>query len=121
MGSSYSATAWRKLAEGTQKVYKGAIHKFVRFSRVRAYLAPREAIQERLLQIVRDGHFESPVKSLLSALRFAEKMDLVPKYVVEGDWIFASALEKWRLARGQRSTWWAEADVFYSICRQKPS
>ena len=41
MGSSYAPTPWRKLAEGTDKVYKAAIRKFVSFSRLKAYMGPR--------------------------------------------------------------------------------
>ena len=42
-----------------------------------------------MLQVARDGQYQSPVKALLSRLRLAEKMSIIPAIVVPADWLFA--------------------------------
>ena len=69
---------WRKLEDGTRKAYAGALYKFLRYSRINGFLSPFEALQGRLLQPARDGHYESPLKALLSGLRLTEKMPIIP-------------------------------------------
>ena len=89
ISSSYEATMWRRLEDGTRKVYAGALYRFLRYSRVHGFLSPREALKGRMLQVARDGQYESPVKALLSGLRVAEKMSIIPTIVVPANWMFA--------------------------------
>ena len=55
IGSAYEATVWRKLENGTQKAYVGALYKLVRYSNINGFMAPREALKECLLQVAKDG------------------------------------------------------------------
>ena len=57
-------------------------------------MAPREALKGRMLQVARDGLYESPIKALLSGVRLAEKMAIIPAIVVPADWMFAGSLER---------------------------
>ena len=84
-GSSYEATAWRKLEDGTRKAYAGALCKFLRYNRINGFMAPREALKGRMLQVARDGQYESPFKALLSGLRKRPKMAIIPPIVVPAD------------------------------------
>ena len=85
IGSSYDATVWRKLEDGTRKAYVGALHKYLRYSRINGFMAPREALKGRMLQVARDDQYESPIKAQLPGLRPAEKMAVIPAIVVPAD------------------------------------
>ena len=63
IGSSYEATVWRKREDGTRKAYTGALCKFLRYNRINGFMAPREALKGRMLQLARDGQYESPFKA----------------------------------------------------------
>ena len=76
--------AWRKLEDVTGKAYAGALHNFLRYNRINGFMAPREALKGRMLQVARDGEHESPIKALLSGLRVAEKMAVIQAIVVRG-------------------------------------
>ena len=41
IGSSFEATAWRTLEDGTKNTYVGALYKFLRYSRIHGFLPPR--------------------------------------------------------------------------------
>ena len=66
VGRSYEATVWRNLEDGTTRAYTGALYKFLQFSRINGFLSSREALRGGLLQVARDGQYETPVKVLLS-------------------------------------------------------
>ena len=85
MGSSYEATMWRKLEDGTRMAYARALYKFLWFSRINGFMAPGEALKGRTLQVARDDQYESPIKGPLSGLRLAEKMAIIPTIVVPAD------------------------------------
>ena len=87
---------WRKLEDGNRKAYAGALHKFLRYSMTNGFLSPRDALKGRMLQVARDGQYESPVKALLSGPRLAEKMSIIPVIVALADWLFAESLERVR-------------------------
>ena len=44
VGSSYEATVWQKLVDGTRRAYIGAMYKLLRFSRINGFLLPRESL-----------------------------------------------------------------------------
>ena len=92
IGSSYEATIRRKLEDGTRKVYAGALYKYLRYSRINGFMPQGEAFKGRMLQVARDGQYESPIKALLLGLRLAEKMAIIPTIVVPVDWMFAQSL-----------------------------
>ena len=119
IGSSYEATVWRKLEDGTRKAYAGALYKFLRYSRINGFMAPREALKGRMLHVARDGQYESPFKALLSGLRLAEKMAIIPTIVVPADWMFAESLERLRISRNPRDIRWAEGDIICRIAKTK--
>ena len=98
IGSSYKATIWHKLEVGTGKAYAGALYKYLRYSRINGLVAPREAIKGRMLQLARDIRYELPIKVLLSGLRLAEKMAIIPATVVPADWMFADSLVRLRIS-----------------------
>ena len=98
IGSSYEAIVWRKLEDGTRKAYARALYKFLRCTRNNGFLSPREALTRRMLQVARDGQYES-----LSGLRLAEKMSIIPAIVVLADWLFAESLERLGISRNPRN------------------
>ena len=103
IGSSYEATVWRKLEDGPTKAYTRAPYKFLRYSRINGFLSPREALKGRMLQVARDGQYELPIEALLSGLRLAEKMSIIPAIVAPPDWLFAESLEKLQISRNPRN------------------
>ena len=119
IGNSYEATVCRKLEDGTRKAHAGALHKFLRYSTINWFMAPREALKGHMLQVARDGQYESPIKPLLSGLRPAEKMAIIPAIVVPPDWMFAKSLERLTISRNPRNIRWAEGDIMYRIARRK--
>ena len=119
IGSSYEATLWRKPKDGTRKGCAGALYKFLRYSRINSFLAPHEALKGRMLQVARDGQYESPVKALLSKLHLAEKMSIIPAIVVPADWLFAEPVERLRILRNPRNIRWAEGDIICKITKRK--
>ena len=119
IGSTYEATVWLKLEDGTKKAYAGALYKYLRYSRINGFMVPREALKGRMLQVARDGQYESPIKALLSGLRPAEKMAIIPAIVVPGDWMFAESLERPRISRNPRDIRWAEGDIICRITKRK--
>ena len=119
IGSSYEATVWRKLEDGTRKAYAGALYKYLRFSRINGFIAPREALKGRMLQVARDGQYESPIKALLLGLHLAEKMGIIPTIVVPTDWMFAESLDKSRISRNLRHIPRAEGDIICKISKRK--
>ena len=64
ISSSYEATIWHKVEDGTRKAYAGALWKYLWYSKINGYMAPREALKGRMLQVARDGQYESPIKAL---------------------------------------------------------
>ena len=119
IGSSYEAIVWRNLEDGTQKAYAGALYKYLRYSRINGFMAPREALKGRMLQVARNGQYESPKKALLSGLQLAEKMAIIPAIVVPADWMFAESLERLRISRNPRNMRWAEGDIICRIAKRK--
>ena len=107
IGGSYEATVWREVEDGTGKAYAGALHKLLRYDGINGFMAPREALKGRMLQVARDGRYESPVKALLSGLGLAEKMSIIPVIVVPMDWMFAESLERLMISRNPRNIRWA--------------
>ena len=53
--------------------------------RVNGFLSPSEALRERLLQVTRDGQYETPFKLLQSGLTVAKKMAITSLTVVPAD------------------------------------
>ena len=68
-GSSWVSVLWGRSEPGTRLGYVAALRQFLRYSRVHGWLSPRDTMEERLLEIARDGYFEGPVKKLLSGVR----------------------------------------------------
>ena len=89
IGCSYKATVWRKLEDGTRKAYAGALYKYLRYSRINGFMAPREALKGRMLQVASDSQYESLIKALLSGLRLAEKMAIIPTIWSSKQWWLA--------------------------------
>ena len=116
IGSSYEATVWHKLEADTRKAYAGALYKFLRYSKINGFMGPREALKDRMLQVVRDGQYESPIKALLSRLRLAA---IIPAIVVPADRMFAEWLERLRISRNPRNIRWAKGDVICKIAKRK--
>ena len=50
-----------------------------------------------MLQVARDGQYESLVKALPSGLRLAKKMSFIPAIMVLAVWLFAESLERLRI------------------------
>ena len=90
---------WQKLDDGTRRAYTGAQYKFLPFSRIDRFLSPCEALMSGLLQVARDGKYETPVKVLLFGLRLAQKMAIIPAIVAPADWLFAGSLERLKLSK----------------------
>ena len=82
-------------------------------------MAPRKALKGRMLQVATPGQYESPIKALLSGLRLAEKMAIIPTIVVPADWMFAEPLGRLRISRNPRNIRWAEEDIIYWIAKRK--
>ena len=82
-------------------------------------MAPRKALKGRMLQVATPGQYESPIKALLSGLRLAEKMAIIPTIVVPADWMFAAPLGRLRISRNPRNIRWAEEDIIYLIAKRK--
>ena len=82
-------------------------------------MVPREALNGRMLQVARDGQCESPIKALLSGLRLAEKMAIMPAIVVPAEWMFAESLERLRVSRNPRNIGWAEGHIICRITESK--
>ena len=61
----------------------GAMHTFVGYTKIEGWLALREAVESRLLQITRESSYEGLVKKLLLALRLAEKSKVIELVVQE--------------------------------------
>ena len=72
-----------------------------------------------MLQVDRDGQYESPVKALLSGLRLAEKMSIIPVIAVPADCLFAKTLERLRISRNPRNIRWAEGDIICRIAKRR--
>ena len=72
-----------------------------------------------MLVKAKDGQYESPIKALLSGLRLAEKMAIIPAIVVQADGMFAESLERLRVSRNPRNIRWAEGDVICKIAKRK--
>ena len=80
--SEHFTSSCGKLEDGTRK---RALYKFLRYSTINGFMAPREALKGRMLQVTRDGQYESPIKALLPGLRMGEKMAIIPAIVVPAD------------------------------------
>ena len=119
IGNSYEATLWRKMEDGTRKAYTGTQYKFLRYGRINGFLSPREALKRRMLQVAKDGQYESPGKAILSGLRLAEKMSFIAAIVVPTDWPFAERLDRLRISRNPRNMRWAEGDIICRIAKRK--
>ena len=74
------------------------LYKFLRYNKINGFLSLSEELQGRILQVAKDGQYESPVEALLSGLRLAEKMSIIPAIVVPADWLFAMSLERLRIS-----------------------
>ena len=61
--SSYEATEWHKLEDATRKAYAGALYEYLRYSWINGFMAPREALKGRMLQVATDCQYESPIKA----------------------------------------------------------
>ena len=82
-------------------------------------MAPREALKGRMLEVARDGQYESPIKALLSGLRLAEKMAIIPAIVEVADWMFAESPERLWISRNPRNIRWVEGDIICRIAKRK--
>ena len=72
-----------------------------------------------MLQVAKDGQYESPIKALLSGLRLLEKMSIIPAIVVPAEWMIAKSLKRLRILRNPRSIRWAEGDITCRIAKRK--
>ena len=72
-----------------------------------------------MLQVARDGQYETHVKVLSSRLCLAEKMAVISPVVAPAVWFFAGSLERLRLPRNLNRIQWAEGDITYKIAKRK--
>ena len=99
--------------------YCTSIYKYLRYSGINGFMAPREALKGRMLQVAKDGRYESPMKALLFGLRLAEKMAIIPAIKVLAEWMFAESLVRVRISRNLRNIRWVEGDIIRRITKRK--
>ena len=70
-------------------------------------LGVRGALGEAMLQVVRLGHYEGPIKKILAGLRVIEKAGRIPTVVQAGDWLMVKAMDQLRNRRPGVYVRWA--------------
>ena len=98
-GSVYGATVWKRLEKKSTDVYVAGIKRYLGVFRRHPNLGIQGALEETLLQTVRTGPYEGPIKKVLSRLRIVEKAGRIPKIVQAGDWQIVKAMENLRARR----------------------
>ena len=119
VGSSCKATVWRRLEDGTRRADAGALHQFLRFSRINIFLVAPQGPQRASAKVAREGQYETPVKVLLSGIHLAEKMTIISSVVALADWLFAGSLERLRLPRIPNNLRWVEGDIMCTIAKRE--
>ena len=99
LGSGYMATVWKPLEKKSRGGYLAGIRRYLGVLRRRPDLVVRGALEETLLQVVRAGHHEGPIKKVLAGLRSVEKTGQIRTVVQLGDWQMVKAVEKLRIRR----------------------
>ena len=94
LGSGYMASMWKRLEKKSRDSYVVGIKRYLGVLRRRPELGVWGALEEPLLQVVRAGHYEGPIKKVLSELRIVEKAGRIPTIVQVGDWQMVRAVEK---------------------------
>ena len=93
------ATVWKRLEKKSRDGYVSGIRRYLGTVCKRPDLGVRGALEETLLQVVRAGHYEGPMKKILAGLRIVEKSGRIPTVVQPGDWHLVKAVEKLRVRR----------------------
>ena len=56
------AAVWKRLEKRSKNAYVAGIQQYLRVFRGRSELGVKGALEEALLQVVRAGHYEGPIK-----------------------------------------------------------
>ena len=75
------ATVWKRLEKKSQDGYVAGIRRYLGILRRRPDLGVRGALEETLVQVVRAGHYEGPIKKILAGLCIVEKPGCIPTVV----------------------------------------
>ena len=68
------AAVWKRLEKKSRDGYVAGIRRYSGVRRRRPNRQVRGALEEALLQVVRAGHYQSPIKKILLGLRIVEKV-----------------------------------------------
>ena len=98
LGSGYMATIWKRLEKKSRDGCMAGIRRYLGVLLRRLDLGVRGALEEALVP-VRAGHYEGPIKKVLSGLRIVEKAGRIPTLVQVGDWQWVRAVEKLRIRK----------------------
>ena len=66
LGSGYMATIWKRLGKKSRDGYVAGIRRYLWVLHRRPELGDRGGLEEALLQVVRAGQHEGPIKKVLS-------------------------------------------------------
>ena len=79
------ATVWKRLEKRSRDGFVAGVRRYLGDLCRRPSWGSGGPLEEALLQVVRAGHYEGPIKKVFAELRIVEKAGRIPTVIQAGD------------------------------------
>ena len=97
------------LGPGTRNTYVSSVKNMLQEQPAQGEL--QGAIQDKLCQIAQQKRGGSAARGILSAIRFLEKLQLLPSTITEERWLYAKAIERQTKVNAPNRMWATTEDL----------